>query len=99
MTKQYKGITPEQAHEITMQYINWKPILQDELDNKVPAAARNGETCVMLDIKHPYADGRFDDELIDKITGLLDSMGWNCSSNKKNGTHGFFASHLFKVNW
>ncbi len=97
--REYKNITPQQAHEITVQHIDWKPILQDALDVAVPVAARNGKNNVMIDITHPYPEGRFDSETIDQIVRLLDTMGWNCSSNRENGTHGFFCSHLFKVNW
>ena len=96
---EYKNITPEQAHEIMLQHIDWKPILQAALDEGVPVAAHNGKSDVMIDITHPYPDGRFDKETIDSIVNLLDSMGWNCTSNRENHNHGFFRSHLFTVNW
>lgn len=97
--KEDSGITPEQAHEIMLQYIDWKPIVQAALDEAVPVAARQGKDNVMIDITHPYPEGRFDKTTIDSIVGLLDSMGWNCTSNRENHSHGFLCSHLFKVNW
>lgn len=96
---EYKNITPQHAHEITLRHIDWTPIVQDALDATVPVAASNGKNTAMIDITHPYPDGRFDEVTIDLIVRLLDTMGWNCSSNQENGNHGFFCSHLFKVNW
>ena len=92
----YTNLTPEKARELSAKNINWKTVIQEAIDRDVPQAALEGERTTYIGITHPHGEP-LDSYLVQKIVGILDEMGWNCTGSKPHTN--FTTEWFFEVNW